>query len=122
MKTTGAIAVSLLGLGALLSAPIIGARAETAENQAAGSSAAASENSKRADAYYYFTLGHTNELEYEMNGRGEAASQAIENYKKALEIDPDSVVIMERLAEIYATSQNIRHAVVQEQEVTKHDA
>ena len=78
-------------------------------------------DSQRADAYYYFTLGHLQELEYETTTSEDMAQQSIASYKKALEIDPDSVVAKERLAEIYAESRHTRDAVIEAQEVLKAD-
>ena len=49
------------------------------------------------------------------------ATQSIDAYKKALELDPGSSVIRERLAEIYAKSQHIREAVAEAQQVLKID-
>ena len=73
------------------------------------------------DSYYYFTLGHMQEQQYEASGRAELATQSIDSYKKALALAPDSTVIMERLAEIYAKSQRSRDALVEAQEVLKLD-
>src|SRR3984885_465551 len=78
-------------------------------------------DSSHADAYYYFTVGHLQEEEYELNTSADIATQSIESYKKALAIEPNSAVILERLAEIYAKSQHIRDAVVQAQEALKID-
>jgi tetratricopeptide (TPR) repeat protein len=75
----------------------------------------------RGDIYYYFTMGHVDEQQYELTGRAELATQAIEAYKKALELAPDSPVIRERLAEIYAKSQRMREAVEQAQAALKAD-
>ena len=72
--------------------------------------------------YYYFTMGHLQEQQYEITNNSDAASQSIELYKKALELEPASPVIMERLAEIYAKSQRIREAVAEAQLVLKSDA
>ena len=74
-----------------------------------------------AQAYYYFTMGHLEEQQYEITNGSDAAERSIESYKKALGLDPDSVVIKERLAEIYAKSQHISDAVAQAQEVLKAD-
>jgi tetratricopeptide (TPR) repeat protein len=79
------------------------------------------EQGARGDVYYYFTLGHVDEQQYELTGRADLAAQAIESYKKALELAPDSPVIRERLAEIYAKSQRLREAVEQAQETLKGD-
>jgi tetratricopeptide (TPR) repeat protein len=75
----------------------------------------------RADAFYYFTTGHVNEMQFEATGRSELATESINAYKKALEIAPGSPIIMERLAEIYAKSQHIHDAVLEAQEVLKID-
>lgn len=75
----------------------------------------------RGDAYYYFTIGHLAEQQYELTNNADAASQSIESYQKALQLDPGSTVIMERLAEIYAKTQRIRDAVAEAQEVLKAD-
>ena len=74
-----------------------------------------------ADVYYYFTMGHLNEQQYELTGRSEQAAESIDMYKKALGLQPGSPVIMERLAEIYAKTQRMREAVSQAQEVLKVD-
>jgi tetratricopeptide (TPR) repeat protein len=76
---------------------------------------------KRAEAYYNFTMGHLYEELYEATSRSEYANLAIESYKKAYELDPRSPVIGERLAEIYFKSQRIRDAVLEAQEILKHD-
>jgi tetratricopeptide (TPR) repeat protein len=84
--------------------------------------AAPTGQSAHADPYFYFTMGHLDEQQYEATGRAELATKSIEAYKKALELAPNSTVIMERLAEIYAKSQHIRDAVVEAQEVLKLDS
>ena len=80
-----------------------------------------SADSDKADLYYYFTLGHSLEMQYEATGRAELATQSMDAYKKALEMDPRSSVIMERLAEIEAKSQHLRDAVAHAQEALKLD-
>jgi tetratricopeptide (TPR) repeat protein len=75
----------------------------------------------RGDVYYYFTMGHVDEMQFELTGQSDLATQSIESYKKALELAPGSSVIMERLAEIYAKSQHIRDAVEQAQAALKAD-
>jgi tetratricopeptide (TPR) repeat protein len=79
-------------------------------------------DSARADAYYYFTLGHLQEQQYEAMSSSELAEQAVASYKKALELEPDSAVVHERLAEVYAKSQHIRDAVTEAQEALRIDA
>ena len=48
-------------------------------------------DSSHADAYYYFTVGHLQEEEYELNTSADVASQSIDSYKQALAIDPASL-------------------------------
>jgi SOS-response transcriptional repressor LexA len=55
-----------------------------------------------ADVYYYFTMGHVDEMQFEMTGQSELADQAIDSYKKALDLAPYLSVIFERLAEFYS--------------------
>jgi tetratricopeptide (TPR) repeat protein len=98
----------------------IGVPNASAQAQAPTTVAPATDSS-HADAYYYFTMGHLQEQQYELTTSADYASQSIESYKKALELEPGSAVILERLAEIYAKSQHIRDAVVQAQESLKID-
>ena len=94
--------------------------------QAAGAQSAQSsplpqlESERQALAYYHFSMGHLYEQlfeqYYEGGGRSGYANQAIENYKKAYELDPHAEVIGERLAEMYAKAQRIREAVLEAQE------
>ena len=79
------------------------------------------EQGSLADAYFYFAEGHLQELQYELTSDAQSAADSIESYKRALAIDPNSAVIKERLAEIYAKSQRIRDAVVQAQEALEID-
>jgi tetratricopeptide (TPR) repeat protein len=96
-----------------------------AEAQSPAPSSPSSGTANHADAYYYFTLGHMQEEQFEeefqATGKSEMASQAVDSYKKALDLEPNSPVIMERLAEIYAESQRIRDAVTEAQQVLKID-
>jgi tetratricopeptide (TPR) repeat protein len=78
-------------------------------------------DSAHADAYYYFTMGHMQEQQFELNSNADMATQSIDSYKKALALDPNSATILERLAEIYAKSQHVREAVVQAQAALKID-
>src|ERR1700744_4437242 len=132
MKTILGIAIL-----AVLGAPVVGAQAsqnsntkatasgtKTAPTPASGSKSStnSTDESGRADLYYYFAIGHLNEQQYELTGRSEQAAESIDFYKKALALQPGSPVIMERLAEIYAKSQRVRDAVAQAQEVLKIDA
>jgi tetratricopeptide (TPR) repeat protein len=95
---------------------------KTEQQPAAGLTAeAAPKDSARADAYYYFTMGHIYEQQYEGTSAAEYATQAIEAYKKAYALDPKSPVIGERLAEMYWKANRIREAVDEAQEILKRD-
>jgi tetratricopeptide (TPR) repeat protein len=96
-----------------------GASAVSAQSPANAPSS--KESASPGEAYYDFTIGHLDEQQYELTNNPDMAGQAIDAYKKALELVPDSPTIMERLAEIYAKSQRIRDAVAQAQQVLKLD-
>jgi len=118
------ITLSSLILGILASATLVSAQTTTPGGSAgpsAGSNSASSTEATRSDAYYYFTLGHLQEDQFELNNNPDMATQAIESYKKALELEPDSAVILVRLAEVNADSQHIRDAVTQAQQALKID-
>jgi len=77
--------------------------------------------SARASAYYNFTMGHIFEQQYEQTGAGEYATRAIDSYKKAYAIDPQSPIIGERLAEMYWKAQRVREAVSEANQVLKRN-
>jgi tetratricopeptide (TPR) repeat protein len=117
MKTILSTAVVAI----FLSAQTAPAQSPTQAATQAPNAAKPVSDSSHADAYYYFTMGHLQEQQYEMSSSADEAAASIESYKKALALEPDSAVILERLAEIYAKSQHIRDAVVQAQEALKID-
>ena len=95
------------------------ARAQNAKPRAEGkppssqtpASPSHSDSDHKSEAYFNFAMGHAEEEEFELTGRSENANEAVDYYKKALELDPESSVIIERLAETYAKSQHIQDAV-----------
>src|SRR3984885_2179138 len=108
-------------LTAVMCAPVALAQSATPAPAPAAKAPISTADSARADAYYYFTMGHLQEEQFEMNSSSDMATQSIDSYKKALQLEPDSATILERLAEIYAKSQHIREAVVQAQAALKID-
>jgi len=98
----------------------VGRAQNAAPAQSAPAPKAATEQN-HANAFYYFTLGHVEEQEFDLTGDSSQATASIESYKKALEIEPDSAVILERLAEIDAKSQHIRDAVSEAQQALQLD-
>jgi tetratricopeptide (TPR) repeat protein len=125
MKTIASLAVLAClstipvaqGQNATPAQPATAAQSSASPVQAAQGNAAS--DASHGDSYYYFTLGHMQEQQYEATGRAEVATQSIDSYKKALALAPNSTVIMERLAEIYAKSQRTHEALVEAQEVLK---
>jgi tetratricopeptide (TPR) repeat protein len=77
--------------------------------------------SKRADAYYEFTMGHLDEQMYDAAGHNDAVNDAIDHYQKAIALDPSAFTIRERLAETYDRAQRIRDAVTEAENVLKQD-
>ena len=120
MKTVDNIAALILLFGAPIALAPSATFAQDAPAQASNSKS--TKEASPGDVYYYFTMGHLQEQQYEITNNSDAAAQAIESYKKALELEPSSPVIMERLAEMYAKSQRIREAVAEAQLVLKSDA
>lgn len=113
-------AILSAGIAALLiAAPLALAEPPAPPQAAAG--AKATTDSTPGDAYYYFTLGHLQELQYEATNKSQLADDSIESYKKALAMDPDSAVIVERLAEIHAKSGHMREATEEAQTALKVD-
>ncbi|MGH9775725.1 MAG: tetratricopeptide repeat protein [Candidatus Acidiferrales bacterium] len=74
---------------------------------------AQTDEARHAEAYSDFAIGHYLETLYGVTGQGDYARQAIDSYKKALELDPDSEAIELRIAETLAESQQIKDAVAE---------
>ncbi len=74
----------------------------------------------RAAAYYHFTLAHMYE-EQVANGRSELANKAIEEYRAAIDADPNSAYLTSGLAELYNKIGRIRDAVVEAQDLIKRN-
>src|SRR5277367_3296289 len=139
MKTTIPIAIfsiaSVLGGATVVRAqnPVIGHPADPASDSTAQNSQSPAstkparpplspaDDVARGDAYYYFMIGHLAEQQYEATGESELATRAIDSYKKALDLAPNSTVIMERLAETRAKAQQLREAVEEARAVLKLD-
>ena len=66
----------------------------------------------RASAYYHLALASSYENEAVEMGRPEYATFAIEEYKKALNADPDSPQLNDGLAELYFRTGRVREAEV----------
>ncbi|HSA93276.1 MAG TPA: tetratricopeptide repeat protein [Terriglobales bacterium] len=75
----------------------------------------------RSAAYYHYTLAHIYEELATVYGRSEYVSKAVEQYKLALQNDPQSEFLNSELAEFYAKTGRIRDAVLEAQEILKRD-
>ena len=116
MKAILSSAIFALALG-ISTIPAKGAdRAQAAPEAKAQAAATQNPNADARDVYYYFTLGHLQEQEFETSGNSDLALQSIASYQQALKLEPNSAVIMVRLAEVYAESQKVRDAVLEAQQ------
>jgi tetratricopeptide (TPR) repeat protein len=73
----------------------------------------------RASAYYHYGLAHMYEDMAVSAGRPDYATQAVEEYKLALDADPNSTLLQDGLAELYFKIGRIREAVTSAQEQVK---
>ena len=88
---------------------------------ATGATGAAAGPNQRAEIYYDVTMAHLYEVDYETSSKSEDANRAIDFYKKAYALDPNSPVIGEQLAEMYFVAQRIRDAVTEAQQILRRD-
>ena len=89
--------------------------------RAGAQSAAKGKTPDRAAAYYHFALAHMYEEQVATYGRSELATKAIEEYRAAIDADPTSAYLTSGLAELYAKTGRIRDAVVEAQDIIKHN-
>jgi tetratricopeptide (TPR) repeat protein len=99
----------------------LGGVAALAQSPSPAAPPAQEKPSPRAEAYYNLALGHVYEQQFELTNQDELASLAIEAYKKAYGVDPQSPIIGERLAEMYWKARRERDAMVEADEVLKRD-
>ncbi len=66
-------------------------------------------------------MAHLYEQAYETGSKSEDAGAAIDFLKKAYALDPSSQLIGEQLAELYASSQRVREAMNEAQQVLQRD-
>jgi tetratricopeptide (TPR) repeat protein len=74
-----------------------------------------------ASSYYHYGLAKIYETQAEASGRQDVATQAIEQYKLALDADPTSQVLQDGIANVYFRLGRIREAVSAAQDqLNKH--
>src|SRR5580704_14087202 len=81
--------------------------------------AATTRKPDRSAAYYHFGLAHMYEDMATNYGRPEYATRAIEEYKLALDADPNSKYLNSGLAELYLRTGRVRDAVLAAQDILK---
>jgi tetratricopeptide (TPR) repeat protein len=95
--------------------------AKQAAPAASKAAAGVTSTSDRSAAYYHYSLAHIYEEMVAMYGRSEYAAKAIEEYKLAIENDPNSPYLNAGLAELYAKTGRIRDALLEAQDIIKRD-
>jgi tetratricopeptide (TPR) repeat protein len=85
----------------------------------AGAAATTPKPPDRSAAYYHFGLAHMYEEMATNYGRPEYATRAIEEYKLALDADPNSKYLNSGLAELYLRTGRVRDAVLAAQDILK---
>lgn len=115
---TKTIFTATLFMGCVLMLPSANA---TAQNSAPAAAQPAPAQPDHASSYYHYGLAKIYENQAVANGRQDLATQAIEQYKLALEADPDSETLANGLANLYFRLGRIREAVSAAQEqIQKH--
>jgi tetratricopeptide (TPR) repeat protein len=124
VSMTKTIFCATLAGGCVLILPGATARAQNQAPPAqsvATAQAAATTQPDHASSYYHYGLAKLYEDQAVANGRQDLATQAIEQYKLALEADPDSDTLENGLANLYFRLGRIREAVSAAQEqINKH--
>ncbi len=75
----------------------------------------------KAAAYYHFSMAHIYEEMVSMYGRADYANKAVEEYRLAIDNDPNSDYLNAGLAELYARTGRIKDAVLEAQDILKRD-
>src|ERR1700741_4767659 len=86
---------------------------------AASPNTSASQQANRASAYYHYALAHSYEEMATTYGRPDYANRAIEEYKLALNADPESPYLNAHLAELYFQTGRVRDAIAAAQDEIK---
>jgi tetratricopeptide (TPR) repeat protein len=124
MPMTKTIFCATLFMGCVLMLPSANASAQDDAPAATAQTAPAQTAPAQPDhasSYYHYGLAKIYENQAVSNGRQDLATQAIEQYKLALEADPDSGMLEDGLANLYFRLGRIREAVSAAQEqIQKH--
>jgi tetratricopeptide (TPR) repeat protein len=93
----------------------------TAADDTADKGYSIADAARRAEAFYDFTMGHVNEAYFVTTNRGDYATAALDFYRKAYALDPDSPVIAEHLAEMYYEARRTHDAIQEAAGVLQKD-
>jgi tetratricopeptide (TPR) repeat protein len=116
---TKIIRATAFSVGCALLLPAFAAQGQTAATLP--SPASQTTQPDHAASYYHYGLAKIYEDQAVSNGRQDLATQAIEQYKLALDADPDSTVLQNGLANLYFRLGRIREAVAAAQDqITRH--
>ena len=92
-----------------------------ASSAPASSAAASAQPVDHAESYFHYGMAKLYENEAVASGRQDLASQAIEQYKLALDADPNSRILQDGVANLYFRLGRIREAVAAaEDQINKH--
>jgi tetratricopeptide (TPR) repeat protein len=79
-------------------------------------------NADRATAYYHYTLAHMYaELAGNTTNRADYVNRAIENYKAAIKVDPNSALLTEELSDLYSQSGRLRDGQTDAEQAIKQN-
>ena len=107
MRSFGLVSVA----GALLVSPALLAAQSAKPAGASTSQASGSAEPDRSSAYYHYGLAHLYEEMAVSAGRPDYATQAVEEYKLALNADPNSAELQDGLAELYFRIGRVQDAI-----------
>ncbi|MGA7158293.1 MAG: tetratricopeptide repeat protein [Acidobacteriaceae bacterium] len=106
---------------AALCAPTLGFAQTAATTPASSSAPASTQPADHAESYYHYGLAKLYEDQAVASGRQDDATQAIEQYKLALDADPNSRILQDGVANLYFRLGRIREAVAAAQDqIAKH--
>jgi tetratricopeptide (TPR) repeat protein len=106
------VAVMLLATPAVLAAPPKTTPPPDAQSKT---------DTGRSAAYYHYGLAHLYEEMAINAGRADYATQAVEEYKRALDADPNSTLLQDGLADLYFKIGRIKDAVSAAQDQVKRN-
>jgi len=110
-NNAGMLAALALAVAAAASSAALAQGAKMRPDADASAQKTAAQAPDHADAYYHYMLAHEYEEMAAAYGRPEYATHAIEEYKMALNDDPDSPFLNHGLAELYYRTGRIKDAI-----------